>query len=111
MNTPYKHRSVLGNNEFVFEQEDATCVWRNRYDEADGRVEISVEITYHETGEVFREHFYEYTYELATIQECLARHGFALEHVCDGESFGPLTETSERYFFCAVKNYTQLEGK
>jgi ubiquinone/menaquinone biosynthesis C-methylase UbiE len=111
MNTPYKHRSVLGNNEFTFEQEDASCVWQNRYLEEDGRVEITVDIAYNETGEVFHEQFFEYTYSLETIREILTRHGFTLESVCDGESFGPLTETSERYFFCAVKNYTQLEDK
>ena len=34
----------------------------------------------------------------------------SLETVCDGETFGPLTEESQRYFFCATKQYTQLEG-
>ena len=29
MNTPYKHRKVLGDNEFTFEEEDAACVWHN----------------------------------------------------------------------------------
>ena len=37
-------------------------------------------------------------------------HGFALEKVCDGESFGPLTKRASVSFFCAVKQYTQLEG-
>ena len=64
-----------------------------------------------ETGEHFHEQFYEYTYDLDTIQAALEKHGFVLEKVCDGESFGPLTEESERYFFCAVKQYTQLEEK
>ena len=41
----------------------------------------------------------------------MEKQGFVLEKVCDGESFGPLTEESERYFFCAVKQYTQLEEK
>ena len=45
-----------------------------------------------------------------TIRTALEKHGFALESVCDGETFGPLTEDSQRYFFCAVKQYTQLEG-
>ena len=44
-----------------------------------------------------------------TIRAALERHGFVLESVCDGETFGPLTEESQRYFFCAVKQYTQLE--
>ena len=90
MNTPYKHRNVLGDNAFTFEEEDAACVWRNHYDAA--------------------EQFCEYTYDLDTIRTALEKHGFALESVCDGETFGPLTEDSQRYFFCAVKQYTQLEG-
>ncbi len=44
-----------------------------------------------------------------TIRAALEKHGFALESVCDGETFGPLTEESQRYFFCATKQYTQLE--
>ena len=111
MNTPYKHQNVLGENVFTFEEEDASCVWRNHYSAADRRVEISVDIDYRETGEHFHEQFYEYTYDLDTIRAALEKHGFALESVCDGESFGPLTDESERYFFCAVKQYTQLEDK
>ena len=109
MNTPYKHRNVLGDNEFTFEEEDAACVWRNHYDAVNRRVEITVDIDYHETGEHFHEQFYEYTYDLDTIRTALEKHGFALESVCDGETFGPLTTESQRYFFCAVKQYTQLE--
>ena len=111
MNTPYKHQKVLGENVFTFEEEDAACVWRNHYHPADRRVEITVDIDYRETGEHFHEQFYEYTYDLDTIQAALEKHGFVLEKVCDGESFGPLTEESERYFFGAVKQYTQLEEK
>ena len=95
MNTPYKHRNVLGDNEFTFEEEDAACVWRNHYDAVNRRVEITVDIDYHETGEHFHEQFYEYTYDLDTIRTALEKHGFALESVCDGETFGPLTERSE----------------
>ena len=105
MNTPYKHQQVLGENAFTFEEEDASCVWRNHYSAEDRRVDID----YRETGEHFHEQFYEYTYDLAAIRAALERHGFVLESVCDGETFGPLTEESERYFFCAVKQYTQLE--
>ena len=109
MNTPYKHQKVLGDNAFTFEEEDASCVWRNHYNAADRRVEITVDIDYHETGEHFHEEFCEYTYDLDTIRAALEKHGFALESVCDGETFGPLTEESQRYFFCATKQYTQLE--
>lgn len=109
MNTPYKHQAVLGENVFTFEEEDARCVWRNHYDPDARRVKITVDIDYQETGEHFHEEFFEYTYTLAEIKAALEKNGFTLESVCDGESFGPLTEESERYFFCAVKNYTQRE--
>ena len=109
MNTPYKHQAVLGENVFTFKEEDARCVWRNHYDPDARRVTITVDIDYQETGEHFHEEFFEYTYTLAEITAALEKNGFTLESVCDGESFGPLTEESERYFFCAVKNYTQRE--
>ena len=109
MNTPYKHKAVLGENVFTFEEEDARCVWRNHYDPDARRVTITVDIDYQETGEHFHEEFFEYTYTLEEITAALEKNGFTLESVCDGESFGPLTEESERYFFCAVKNYTQRE--
>ena len=53
-----------------------------------------MDIDYRETGEHFHEQFYEYTYDLDTIRAALEKHGFVLEKVCDGESFGPLTEES-----------------
>ncbi len=109
MNTPFKHRSVLGENTFTFEEEDAACVWRNHYDPNDEKVEIKIDIDYSQTGEHFHEQFYEYTYDKETICSALKKHGFRVESICDGETFGPLTENSERFFFCAVKQYTQLE--
>ena len=111
MNTPYKHREVLGNNTFTFEGEEAACVWQNRLEDDGRQVRIHLDIRDKETGERFQEEFCEYTYELAEVRAALERHGFTLESLCDGESFGPLTAASERVFFCAVKNYTQLEGE
>lgn len=108
MNTPYKHQEVLGENEFHLEGEDAHCIWKNHYDVAKGVVRISIEIHYHDTGEVFKEEFCEYTYSQQQIEQTLAKYGFALESVCDGETFGTLTAQSERFLFCAVKQYTQL---
>jgi len=111
MNTPYKHSAVLADNRFSFEEDDASCLWQNHYDAAAQKVSIHITIDYHSTGERFEEHFCEYSYTLAQIRQALAENGFALESVCDGEDFGPLRPDSERYFFCAVKQYTQLEGK
>lgn len=108
MNTPYKHKEILGNNTFTLEGPDANCLWQNHWDEENKKVDISIGIDYLDTGEHFDEAFSEYTYTLEEIIAALDKYGFRLESVCDGESFGPLTETSQRYFMCAVKQYTQL---
>lgn len=110
MNTPYKHEAILADHEFRFEGPDADCIWKNHYEPQNGRVKIYIEIFYRDTGETFREEFFEYSYSLQHIRNILEKYGFRLESVCDGEDFGPLRPDSPRYLFCAVKQYTQLGG-
>ena len=89
MNTPYKHRHILAGQTFDIEAEDADCHWSNRYDETAQRVDITINIDYHETGEHFHEAFSEYSYALDTVCALLEKYGFAVAKVADGESFGP----------------------
>ena len=109
LNTPYKHRQVLADNEFVLEGPDAVCRWRNACSSEGDRVDISIQIDYLDTDEVFREQFSEYTYEADYVKQVLEQNGFALADLRDGETFGPLRPDSQRYIFTAVKQYTQLE--
>ena len=111
LNTPYKHRQVLADNEFVLEGPDAVCRWRNACAPTGERVDISIEIEYRDTGELFREKFSEYTYEADYVKTVLDQNGFALAALRDGETFGPLRPDSQRYIFTAVKRYTQIEGE
>lgn len=109
LNTPYKHEKILADNEFTLETPDAVCHWQNHYNKEDGWVQISIKIDYLDTGETFEESFKEYTYELDYVKSVLEKYGFRLEKVCDGETFAPLTEESQRYMITAVKQYTQME--
>ena len=111
VNTPYKHRNVLGNETFTLESEDALCVWKNRLDEEQQRTAISIEITYHDTGDSFQEEFFEYWYELEQIRDICARYGLRVEEVCDGEDFGECRPDSQRWLITAVKEYTQTKGE
>lgn len=110
LNTPYKHRSILAGQTFDIEAEDAVCHWSNHYDETSGRVEITIDIDYLDTGEHFREQFCEYSYPLDTVQALLGKYGFTVAKVADGEDFGPVRPDSPRWIITAVKQYTQ-EGK
>lgn len=110
LNTPYKHQQILGNNIFTIDAPDASCLWQNHYDEQAHRVDIHLQFTDKDLDETFEETFSEYTYPLELVQQVLERNGFCMESVCDGENFGPLTDSSQRYMIAAVKQYTQLEG-
>jgi len=105
----YKHRHILAGQTFDIEAEDADCHWSNRYDETAQRVDITINIDYHETGEHFHEAFSEYSYALDTVCALLEKYGFAVAKVADGESFGPVRGDSPRWIITAVKQYTQEE--
>lgn len=109
LNTPYKHAEVLGSETFDLDAEDAFCRWRNRYDPAAGRVDISIEIRDKETGDVVSENFSEYSYALDTVRALLDRYGFTLVRLADGETFGEPRPDSQRWIFTVVKRYTQEE--
>lgn len=103
VNTPYKHREILADNIFTLEDEDAICVWKNHYDTDLSRTTIDIQIDYMEEDEQFCEQFYEYSYELDAIKAACERHGFRILEVRDGETFGALTETSQRAIFVGEK--------
>lgn len=107
LNTPYKHRAVLADRLYEFDEDDAACRWQNHYDAATGRVDMTIDIDYRETGEHFHEEFGEYSYELDYVKELLSRYGFALANLADGEDFGPVRPDSQRWIFTALKQYTQ----
>ena len=72
---------------------------------------IDICITDRETGGHWQEMFYEYSYDLDTVQTLLDRYGYTVARVADGEDFGPLRPDSQRWIFTAVKRYTQQGPK
>ena len=67
VNTPYKHKNILGNNTFIYDTDEVYCVWQNSTDES-MLTEISLDIfekdeddedTYYRYSEEFSERAYE----------------------------------------------------
>ena len=110
LNTPYKHQKILAGETFDIEAEDAECHWTNHFDAATGRVDLAIDIDYHETGEHFKESFSEYSYPLDLVTSLLEKYGFTVAKVADGEDFGLVRPDSPRWIITAVKQYTQ-EGE
>ncbi len=88
VNTEYKHRSVLADNSFVYEDEqrDVVCVWRNCWDEELGTTDIMLDFFEgRQDGwyERYSEDFTERYYSAETLRKLLTQTGFALLGVYD----------------------------
>ena len=103
MNTPYKHERVLADQRYVMEDEEILFTWQNHYDAARRATDIHLDITYKDEDEPYEEDFTEYAYTLEEIRAACEEAGLAVEDVCDGEAFGPLTQDSQRYLVTARK--------
>lgn len=105
MNTPYKHREVLGDNVFVYETGNVYCVWENSFYEEDNEVEISLNF-FEREGNIYRRYveiFSERAYDINRIDDVLKRSGFEIiGHYDDYKLMGVSAET-ERVTFIARK--------
>lgn len=79
LNTPYKHREILGNNTFVYDLPEVYCVWQNSLGQDDS-VDIALDF-FVPAGNSWRreeESFREVIFPGEQIRELLAENGFTL---------------------------------
>lgn len=106
MNTPYKHRKVLADNVYVYERELVFCVWRNAWDPADDRVDITLDFFVPQrTGTYAREQeaFSEYAYSIASILEIGKQAGLELAALYDDISDAAPNEETQRIAYVMRK--------
>lgn len=106
VNTPYKHKEILGNNTFVIEEDNVYCVWQNEYFEEESLTEITLDFFEKQKDGNYtrREQFIEErAYTVKELTSLLENAGFSVEAVFSDMSFEPLKETSERAVFVAKK--------
>lgn len=106
VNTEYKHKYVLGDNTFVYENDDVYCVWQNEYDDKSKTVEIFLDFFQEENGLYRRssEYFAERAFSDSDIKKLLSEAGFT-----DIKAYGELRknaplDTEERVFYVARKD-------
>lgn len=105
LNTPYKHKKVLGDNTFIKESGDAFCVWQNEYESHNNAVNITLDIftkqgkSYNRATESFRE----IAFGDLSVKSALKRAGFRLVTQIDGETGDKLNSKSERIIYVARK--------
>ena len=104
VNTAYKHREVLGNNSFIFENEDCFLAWQNEVGEDDS-VAIDLDFFLPEGEGYVRESesFKEYYYSDEMLQAALESAGFTLCGIFEDLTLDPPREKCERKVFVAKK--------
>ena len=110
VNTPYKHRQVLGDNAFVYEGEDFLCAWRNRLNARTSEVHMWLDIFFEEEDGRYQrleEEIVERAYSLATWRDLLKKADFTpLEVYGDMTAAAPGPE--EQRWVIVARNDTKI---
>jgi SAM-dependent methyltransferase len=103
VNTVYKHREILGDNCFVWEDDGVFCAWQNEYDEGTNTVNMQLDFFIEHPDGYDRETQYvtERAYTRGQILEALRVSGFELVAEYDDMTFNAPDEESERVFYVA----------
>lgn len=104
VNTIYKHNEVLGNNTFVFDEEDYYLVWDNELLENNVvRILLDMFIWNGDSYDRYSEEFNETAFELSDIKELLEQTGFVDIKIYDELTTNSPKEDSERVYFVCKK--------
>ena len=104
VNTPYKHREILGNNDFILEADGLVCNWQNLYSEKTGIVDMQLDFFEEQPdGRYARstDRVRERAYALKTWKKMLENSGFALCAVYADGTFDAPNDTCERWMLVA----------
>ena len=112
-NTIHKYRDVIGDSTIAESGEDASFIWSNYYDEESNINEYEVNFFVPVSTEQgnpenlykkFEEYHYQRGFTLDEMKEFLKEAGLIFVDAFDSESFGEVTEDSERIFVVAKEN-------
>lgn len=104
VNTLYKHKNILADNTFVFDEEDFFLSWDNEY-MGDGAVRILLDffVFNGNSYDRYSEEFCEKAYSLDSIISLLEKTGFSVIGMYNDLTDNPPEEDSERIYFAAKK--------
>lgn len=104
VNTPYKHRKILADNTFVFDEEDFFLSWDNHYI-GDDVVEIFLDFFVYngQSYDRFSESFKEKAYSDKKLTDALLDSGFEIIGIFDDLTANVPKCNSERLYFVCKK--------
>lgn len=110
VNTPFKHREILGNNTFVYDMDEVYCVWQNS---TDSELLTSISLDIFEKDEEddvyykYSEQFCEKGYDLSDIENWVKEYKFDVIGIYEEMTKQPVKEDTQRAVFVLRKKGTQ----
>ncbi|MDP4121145.1 MAG: methyltransferase domain-containing protein [Bacillota bacterium] len=105
VNSEYKHRNILCNNNFILETDNVFCVWQNELLK-DGRT-VSIQLDFFEKiKDIYKrtsENFCETAYSDGEIKEMLKNAGLDFVDCFEDMTFNPPNAESQKIFYIAKK--------
>lgn len=105
VNTPYKHREILADNTYFYDEPGVTCIWQNTLTEPDV-VQIDLDLFIETENGLYKraaEHFSERAYPDEKLRHMLKKAGFEIVAVYDEDGEHLPNETSERVIYVTKK--------
>lgn len=106
VNTPFKHREILGENTFVYDVDGVYCVWQNTFCAEDCGVDIDLDLFFEdEDGRYSRgeEHFREIALSSEEICRLLKDAGLEVVNIWEYLTFDDPKSDSEKLLISAKK--------
>ena len=108
LNTPFKHRQVLGNNAYTFDYEGLYCGWQNELDDSDPLCRVDMLLDFfaeNEDGSYTRysDSVSEIAPEPELIVQMLKKSGFRDIKISEYITGEKLCDTSEKFTVIALK--------
>ena len=106
VNTVYKHRDVLADKTFVYEDEKDFLVWQNEYDPQDHTAQMLIDVFSLTKGgkyERYSQEIVERAYDTDVLSDMLYSSGFSEVRVFGDRKRTAPTKTEERVYFAAIR--------
>ena len=107
VNTLYKHREVLGNNTFIYDEDSVFCAWQNRLLKDNKTVNINLDF-FRKNGntyERYNENFKEIAFTDEEIVNAVEGGGFKVVARYDDLTGDEPTDKSERIYYVVRREY------
>lgn len=106
VNTVYKHKTVLGGNTFVYDEDGVYFVWNNEYKENKHLININLDIFQNIGNDEYkriRQNIVERAYTVEELENMLKQAGLCVLAVYDDMTHNAPNDESQRLYFVTKK--------